>query len=125
MKCNISASTIELLIDWSVNPCDSFYDYACGRFVKDTTLHERKDLWKIIKYFLNHRRHKLKEQLQRLLTADLYPVEIRAFQMTKQLYKSCINTELSDHTGAEALLDILNEMRSLFLLKGAHWNDNN
>lgn len=63
--------------------------------------------------------------MQRFLTSDLYPGKIRAFQMTKQLYKSCINTKLSDHTGTKALLDVPNEIGNLLLLKGAQLNDNN
>lgn len=38
----LSASTKDKVIDSSVSPYDSFYDYAYGRFITDNTLHERK-----------------------------------------------------------------------------------
>lgn len=42
-QCVISASKMEYLIDWKVDPCENFYNFACGSFIRDSTLHDRRD----------------------------------------------------------------------------------
>lgn len=75
------------LIDWKADPCVDFYDFACGQFVKDSKLHDRRDSLSIFSLTDD----KLKDQLRRLLTREMESDEIKPYRLAKALYKSCIN----------------------------------
>lgn len=40
-----AASAILQTMDQSVEPCDDFYQYACGGWIKNTIVPEGKSLW--------------------------------------------------------------------------------
>ena len=58
--CVINAANILKQMDRSVNPCDDFYSFACGGFVKDTVLPEHKTrtgfnmIWWLIKQYCHN-----------------------------------------------------------------------
>jgi neprilysin len=43
--CVTAAAAILQTMDQSVKPCDDFYQYACGGWIKNNILPEGKSLW--------------------------------------------------------------------------------
>lgn len=119
-ECVISASKMERLIDWKANPCDDFYNFACGRFVKDSTLHDRRDTLNAFSVTDD----KLKDQLRRLFTRKIELDEIKPYKMVKMLYKSCINSCASETRGIEPLRKLIDSIGGWPMLETGQWNEN-
>lgn len=74
-------------IDNSVAPCDDFYHFACGQYIKKTEIPEDKvtvDTFSIV-------RDLLQEQLKTIITSPVDKDDIEPFKMVKGLYSACMN----------------------------------
>lgn len=74
-------------IDESVAPCDDFYEFACGKYIKDTKIPDDKvtvDTFSIV-------RDILQEQLKTIITSPVEENEIEPFKMVKRLYSACMD----------------------------------
>ena len=79
-------------MDASVKPCDDFYNFACGSFIKSTKIPDEKtevDAMSSIE-------DKLQEQLKSLLSDTGNASEIEPFKLAKNLYKACMNKSIFD-----------------------------
>ena len=74
-------------MDTNVDPCDNFYEFACGGFVKKTEIPEYKQGVTAFTVLDNV----LKKQLNKILAEDVQPNELRAFKLVKNCYRSCMN----------------------------------
>ena len=83
----ISAELIKFNMDENVNPCDDFYEFACGGFVKKTEIPD--DQTAIDSFDILNK--ETKEQIRKMLSKDIQPNELRAFKLAKTLYQSCMN----------------------------------
>lgn len=85
--CVHSASNMLDQMDKNVEPCDDFYSFACGNFVKETIIPDEKvsvNTFSIIG-------DKLQEQLRTLVTDPILENDPEPFKLAKNLYKACIN----------------------------------
>jgi neprilysin len=74
-------------MDSSVEPCDDFYHFACGRFVKDTNIPDDKvsvNTFSIIG-------DKLQEQLRSIVSEPVDESESAPFRLAKDLFTACMN----------------------------------
>lgn len=85
--CIKAAGQILDKMDQSVDPCDNFYDFACGQFVKDTIIPGDK----VSVNSFNAINNKLMEQLREIITAPSKASEIKPFRVVKQLYFNCMH----------------------------------
>lgn len=67
-SCVQAAATVLRHIDASIEPCNDFYDFACGKFLSETTLTDEK----VSVDTFSTQRDKMQKQLHRLIDA---PVE--------------------------------------------------
>lgn len=70
--CVSAASDVLRFIDESIQPCDDFYDFSCGKFLSETTLTDEKvsvDTFSIA-------RDKMQSQLLRLIDSPVEPEDI-------------------------------------------------
>lgn len=71
----------------TADPCDDFYEFACGKFLKNTMIPEDKvsmDPMSIVE-------DNLQKQLRSIFDEEIEQDEIKPFKMAKILYKSCMN----------------------------------
>lgn len=70
--CVNAAAGVLQSIDTSIEPCDDFYDFACGKFISDTTLTDDKvsvDTFSVA-------RDKMQSQLLQLIDSPIEPDDL-------------------------------------------------
>lgn len=87
LSCVHAAKTTIDRMNSKINPCDDFYEYACGTFLEKT--HPPDD--KNVVDSLSLTSEKLTEQLLTLLSKPSYENESKLHKLAKQTYKSCLN----------------------------------
>lgn len=75
-------------MDEAVDPCEDFFEFACGGFLKKTIIPDDKTT---ISRF-NEISDELQLKLRGLVEAEDSPNEPRFSKMVKNLYKSCMDT---------------------------------
>lgn len=86
-ECTNAANSIIEKLDESVKPCDDFYNFACGQYIKSTKIPDDKvmvDSFSVV-------RDELQDQLQTIITSPVDETEIEPVKMVKKLYKACMN----------------------------------
>lgn len=119
--CIRTASEIFNSIDETVDPCDNFYDFACGSFVKNTFIPDDKvtvDQFSIV-------RDKLEEQIRYIINDEIKPSEIKPFVLVKKLNKACMNTALIESRGTAPLLELLSQFGGWPVISGDKWDETN
>lgn len=85
--CKDASDLMVSKIDNSIAPCDDFYSFACGNFVKNTPIPDDKSLVDSFEAV----REILKDQLKTVITSPVEESDIDATKSVKQLYSACLN----------------------------------
>lgn len=72
----------------TVNPCEDFYRFACGRFEKTTIIPDDAGSVNTI----NLIEGRVIGQLHTLLNNEIRDKDLRPFKLVKQFYRQCMNT---------------------------------
>ncbi|XP_055324267.1 neprilysin-2-like [Sitodiplosis mosellana] len=116
--CIHAASRVLDQMDKTFEPCDDFYNFACGKFVKETMIPDEKvsvDTNSIIG-------DQLQEQLRTLISDKIDPDDSAPFNMAKKLYKACMNKTLIEDRGLKPLFDITDQLGGWPVVKGDEWD---
>lgn len=105
-------------MDASIKPCDDFFQFACGNFIKNTELPE--DKYAI--YPLSLITDKLQEQITKLITEEAEPNESKPFRLAKDLYKACNNLTLIEEMGVKPYLQLVEKLGGWPVVVGDDWN---
>uniref|UniRef100_A0A3Q2R136 Endothelin converting enzyme like 1 n=1 Tax=Fundulus heteroclitus TaxID=8078 RepID=A0A3Q2R136_FUNHE len=99
-----AARFVQANIDPTIQPCQDFYSFACGGWLRRHGIPEDKLSYGIITAIGEHN----EEKLQRLL---LEPIQRRgvdsAERKVKEFYRSCISIEEIDKLGSEPMTEVL------------------
>lgn len=113
--CKKVAQEILNSLNTSVDPCDNFYEYACGNWVKEH---------KIPKFHTQYSRiSELSENNEKVLMDSLkqdQPTDNEPIKKVKLFYRSCMDVESIEKAGAEPLKHYIEKLGNWNLDK--KWN---
>ncbi|XP_053650118.2 neprilysin-2 isoform X3 [Cherax quadricarinatus] len=116
--CVKAAANLVKSMDESVNPCDDFFKFSCGGFLKSAIIPDEKTA---LSRF-NEISDELQEKLRGLVEAEESQDDSPSTKMVKALYKSCMDTARIKERGLEPLKEILKEMGGWPVLEGDAWD---
>lgn len=117
--CIRTASKVLSYLNESVDPCENFYDFACGGFLRNTVLPDHKkeiDSFAIVADLVQ-------DQLRTILNEPIQPNEPKAFRLAKQFNLACLNETIIEKRGIKPLVDLLEEFGGWPVVKGDSWAD--
>ena len=122
-------------LDETADPCDDFYQFACGSFIEETVIPDdrtRTSMFSILG-------DKLDVQVRGLLEGEIKASDPKPFQMAKSVFQSCMDKETIEvkkeqcfedednvcfqAAGLEPLKVILKKLGGWPLLEGPAWNE--
>ncbi|XP_034153705.2 phosphate-regulating neutral endopeptidase PHEX isoform X1 [Pangasianodon hypophthalmus] len=98
--CIEAAGSILNKLDPSVNPCDDFYQYACGGWLREHPIPEDSSSYGIYPWLRQNVDLKLKELLEQPTAEG----DIEAVKKAKMLYRSCMNETAIELVDSKPLL---------------------
>lgn len=113
-KCILLSGNILNAMNIEVDPCDDFYEYACGNWLKQTLIPRGYPRWSTIVSRTYSNQLVLKDELERYFIGNknytinrtnLIDSEIKAVAF----YKSCVDNDgIIEKRGSKPLIDLLN-----------------
>ncbi|XP_027460834.1 membrane metallo-endopeptidase-like 1 isoform X6 [Zalophus californianus] len=103
--CVIAAARILQNMDPSREPCDDFYQYACGGWLRRHVIPETNSRYSVFDILRDELEVILKGVLENSTTRDR-----PAVQKAKMLYRSCMNERMIEKRDSQPLLNILDVM---------------
>ena len=105
--CIDAAYNIFHFMNRSVDPCDNFYDFACGGWVQNYPIPESKSFWAVYTVIQEHNERIIKQ----LLTGASGGAS-ETTKKAKTFYDACMDQTTIDKIGAEPLQEIINDLGS-------------
>lgn len=87
-SCIKSAFMILRNIDTTVNPCQNFYEFACGNYIKSRTIPDDKSTVNIPHSIGDLLEEKVRDVLDEQSTEN----DLRSVSLARKLFKTCMNT---------------------------------
>jgi len=116
--CIQTAADLLDKLDETADPCDDFYQFACGSFIEETVIPDdrtRTSMFSILG-------DKLDVQVRGLLEGEIKASDPKPFQMAKSVFQSCMDKETIEAAGLDPLKLILKKMGGWPLLEPV-WNE--
>lgn len=119
--CVTAAAAIIDKINTSVDPCNNFYEFACGKFLHETEIPDEQVA--VMSFVAVN--NKVHQQLRTVLSEPLNENEIKPFKLVKNVYASCMNLTGMELTGIQPLLDLIAKYGGWPVVLGDSWNESN
>lgn len=115
--CRRVSDEILRSINISVNPCDNFFEYSCGSWIKNHTIPKGRSQFSAISQLSLNNERILMEALEK----D-EPSDSATLKKVKYFYRSCIDTKTIDRRGNEPALRFIHDIHSWEMAQDHTWN---
>lgn len=115
--CRRVSQEIIQSLNESVNPCDNFYDYSCGSWIKRHSIPKERNQFSAIGELNNNNEKLLIDALE---TDD--PTDTPTLKKVKNFYRSCLDTKTIDRRGTQPALQFIRHLHSWALAEDGSWN---
>lgn len=103
----------------TADPCDDFFEFACGSFVSTTAIPEDKAE---VSQFSLADEH-LQEQLRVLVEEPIRDNELKPFKLAKEYYKLCMDVKKIEKIGLGTIKGMVQELGGWPVVLGGEWNE--
>ncbi|GFQ99250.1 endothelin-converting enzyme 2 [Trichonephila clavata] len=108
--CVMAAANILNSLDQTVDPCEDFYQYACGGWKRSNPLLDGRMSFSEIEKLIDVNIRTWKYVLE----DENFELKGEAEKQARNLYRSCMNTTRIKELGAQPLLDLLKKVSEKF-----------
>ncbi|XP_071559549.1 neprilysin-like isoform X2 [Temnothorax nylanderi] len=119
-ECKEIARIISESMDKSVDPCDDFYEYACGKWPEHNPIPTGMNSWSMfIKAHVNVQR-----QIKEILDEGPKDSDILAVKLAKKWYTVCMDTDAMERDGLDPLVYTLSRIGGWpLIMEPDKWNE--
>lgn len=107
--CELAADQVREFMDPTADPCDDFYDYACGRFLKEAELPNTNKI-PHVKRTVDDLRKQLKSELLTLILEPIVSTDSKPIAMAKKYFTDCLDNEAREAIGYQPLLELIDQI---------------
>ncbi|XP_020284436.1 endothelin-converting enzyme 1-like isoform X2 [Pseudomyrmex gracilis] len=116
--CVRIAASLKESMNASVDPCDDFYQYACGRWSQEHPIPDSS----LTNSWFSERSDRVSRKIRELLKVNVSAGQVpRAVMQTKTLFTSCMDTRSMNELDLSPLIDLL-ELLNLPMIPAALTN---
>ncbi|XP_031783498.1 neprilysin-2 [Nasonia vitripennis] len=118
-SCALEANHFLSIMNQNINPCDDFYQFVCGNFIKEKSIIDEAT---IINTFSIAQRE-VSTQIYNEIRTNVNSKDLSAFAKPKIYYQNCMNESRIENEGTKPLFEILNKIGGWPVLDGQKWNE--
>lgn len=116
--CISSAAQVLAAMDQKVEPCNDFFQFACGNYELNTFIPDDKIVVDTFSTLTDH----IDIQLRTIIEEEIDPNESRVFALVKKLHRSCMNRTAVEERGLEPFKRMLLKIGAP-AIEGNQWNE--
>ncbi|XP_034190776.2 uncharacterized protein LOC117609047 [Osmia lignaria lignaria] len=102
-ECKVIADLLKTSMDETVDPCEDFYEFACGKWSMKNPVPENRTEWSLWIMVSE----KVENQVQSIIETKPKPNDLFAVKLAKKWYESCMDTDMIERRGAEPIISTL------------------
>lgn len=106
-------------MDLTAEPCEDFYQFSCGNFIRSTFIPDDK----LAVDTFSSLSDQIDIQLRTIIEEEILPNESKVFTLAKKLHRSCMNRTAVEQRGLEPFKNILKSIGGWPAIEGDNWNE--
>lgn len=116
--CQKAAKQLSKFLNTKFDPCNDFYKFVCGQYVKTTKIPDDKSAISTNEELSDI----VTGQLEDLLDQEIQESEPRPFKLVKKIFNLCLDTEAIEQKGVDFLKDYVTFFGGWPVIEGPSWN---